>query len=459
VRPAVDGAAWTAVATHLSKQRKKKYHQVVTALAAATTSGFKRVLTARLVMSAHTSAFNGLSARLDTLSERELGELQLHIISAYVVGQSEVGDIAVPGPRAVEPMAIVAPERPGMMRYLTSAEAGEEVLQWITAVALGSTDCTIVFATFTLAVSALGDPSKPLSVILNYIWIILSAFGSTRKKEVRESVYTAIRAHITKFYQSPPGTTAPPPQPEDVEWALCILYLTLSKDLRVFEPDNMECRLPARIANLELVAEAAVNLRPAVPYSHFQHSFVLLDTHEMIPVSQRDQQLSRAYNAAVHLLATATDADDAMYMSIGHSCMAYWKLTSSHPPPYTLGEIQRHLADAASENTRARVYADKQELHRGTAMSQDIVGALNAAISAGFPQGDVPIWEAFLLSDHESTSGHSGRRDVSVENKYSCVTCNRVITRKLRCSRCKKVAYCSEACQKRHWKVHKKDCK
>lgn len=42
----------------------------------------------------------------------------------------------------------------------------------------------------------------------------------------------------------------------------------------------------------------------------------------------------------------------------------------------------------------------------------------------------------------------------------SCAFCHSVPAGKLKnCSRCKKVGYCNEACQGRHWKQHKKVCK
>ena len=40
-----------------------------------------------------------------------------------------------------------------------------------------------------------------------------------------------------------------------------------------------------------------------------------------------------------------------------------------------------------------------------------------------------------------------------------CVNCGGVFEKTQQCSRCKQVRYCSEKCQRSHWKsVHKKEC-
>lgn len=43
-------------------------------------------------------------------------------------------------------------------------------------------------------------------------------------------------------------------------------------------------------------------------------------------------------------------------------------------------------------------------------------------------------------------------------NRKHCKQCDKLADTKA-CSRCKSVQYCSRECQKKHWKVHKPDCK
>jgi len=46
--------------------------------------------------------------------------------------------------------------------------------------------------------------------------------------------------------------------------------------------------------------------------------------------------------------------------------------------------------------------------------------------------------------------------DISQNAKVYFCNCGAVANK--RCGKCKKVKYCSEKCQKEHWKVHKQSC-
>lgn len=54
----------------------------------------------------------------------------------------------------------------------------------------------------------------------------------------------------------------------------------------------------------------------------------------------------------------------------------------------------------------------------------------------------------------ESTQSHKP----STSSELECNVCQSTENLKL-CSRCKKVCYCSAACQKKDWSLHKPDCK
>ena len=78
-----------------------------------------------------------------------------------------------------------------------------------------------------------------------------------------------------------------------------------------------------------------------------------------------------------------------------------------------------------------------------------------------------PVWdEAMLrtsfqsmLSTYKDTSAREG--PASEDLPRTCGKCHRrgEIAELRRCSGCKRISYCSEACQKEHWKEHKPRCK
>jgi hypothetical protein len=65
--------------------------------------------------------------------------------------------------------------------------------------------------------------------------------------------------------------------------------------------------------------------------------------------------------------------------------------------------------------------------------------------------GRTPI-EKFSIYDSESSSSSS------IEYSPTCSTCLKKGILK-RCSKCKKVFYCSKECQKKDWNFHKTICK
>ena len=65
-----------------------------------------------------------------------------------------------------------------------------------------------------------------------------------------------------------------------------------------------------------------------------------------------------------------------------------------------------------------------------------------------------------IVEENEKKYGKGWRLSVFVpfqKEEKKCPTCNQLAT--LRCSRCKIQCYCSQECQKLHWKKHKKVCK
>ena len=66
-----------------------------------------------------------------------------------------------------------------------------------------------------------------------------------------------------------------------------------------------------------------------------------------------------------------------------------------------------------------------------------------------------PIFNIDATNDDDNDGGSRGNASDGV-----CENCHqeREVSELQRCSRCKKVTYCSEKCQKAHWKLHKPSC-
>ena len=64
-----------------------------------------------------------------------------------------------------------------------------------------------------------------------------------------------------------------------------------------------------------------------------------------------------------------------------------------------------------------------------------------------------------MLENHGHIDEDKGKKLCSkITRKYGfCAQCPKFGD--LRCAKCKQVHYCSKACQKAHWKTHKKECK
>ena len=81
--------------------------------------------------------------------------------------------------------------------------------------------------------------------------------------------------------------------------------------------------------------------------------------------------------------------------------------------------------------------------------------------------------EKVQLSDSESLSGSDEKAlkkvtkttedkevtETTKESKRHCTNCGIKVSDMKRCADCGKVKYCSRECQKKHWKIHKADCK
>ena len=59
----------------------------------------------------------------------------------------------------------------------------------------------------------------------------------------------------------------------------------------------------------------------------------------------------------------------------------------------------------------------------------------------------------------DGDSWHPRQRSSVLMSENTCIFCSKQSLALLQCSGCGNVHYCDKACQKSHWKLHKKDCK
>jgi hypothetical protein len=109
------------------------------------------------------------------------------------------------------------------------------------------------------------------------------------------------------------------------------------------------------------------------------------------------------------------------------------------------GEIQEAIA-TQMEQARAQD-ADLQSLTQAYARKHP--GATNMEMGGKETQ---ELYDQFVAKPPSS-------KEDQAADPYTCSYCRKNSTKQLpACARCKKQAYCSKACQKTHWKSHKKEC-
>ena len=65
-----------------------------------------------------------------------------------------------------------------------------------------------------------------------------------------------------------------------------------------------------------------------------------------------------------------------------------------------------------------------------------------------------------VINESKKIEIDTGCNEMSENNKKICLNCNHTIYKKIKmCSHCKMAIYCNKKCQKRHWLIHKLDCK
>ena len=63
------------------------------------------------------------------------------------------------------------------------------------------------------------------------------------------------------------------------------------------------------------------------------------------------------------------------------------------------------------------------------------------------------------MNDVQTTKKNIGEKGKAAPPEtHRCFHCGTETTKMMRCSQCHRAWYCGKACQKKHWKLHKRAC-
>ena len=135
---------------------------------------------------------------------------------------------------------------------------------------------------------------------------------------------------------------------------------------------------------------------------------------------------------------------DARSMTIWTDCIDFYERTSALYPRRPNRELEISLMSAAVAEI------DKLESHLGAEwLPLDIRFFRDKFIHHQRSRGSTTIYH----------NCPQPPQPITVTVFHPCARCGKCATGNKRCSRCKKVYYCSKSCQRLHWKSgHKQDC-
>jgi hypothetical protein len=247
---------------------------------------------------------------------------------------------------------------------------------------------------------------------------------------------------------------------EDLLWCFCILHLRIGSDVRRYKglsvynhifPDPFDLTM-----NEELViCQLAMELRSDSPVSFLSAYRMVMDTKGIVPQPLRFEWMKFAYEYAVRGLNASDRWGDPFFQYTFHSIVAYWLPTTTHAPsPYSLDGIDSRLKIANEFKREGKEYVPGYMLWMGQQHEFSVQNVLNPFRTTDKDtELTVPLIDSFTYKP-VGMNGTSGGPENS-----ACARCSKPVQRRLQCSRCGKVHYCSKSCQVAHWKgSHNKVC-
>ena len=253
---------------------------------------------------------------------------------------------------------------------------------------------------------------------------------------------------------------------EDFFWCFCILLLRVGSDIRRYKGVHAYNRLfpaPFDVTMNEelLVCQLAMDLRSDSPISYLSSYRMVMDTRRIVPQPMRIDWMRFAYDFAVRGLNASNRWGDPFFQYTFHSIVAYWLPTTTHAPrPYSLEEIDSRIKTANGFKIEGKEYIPEYMLWIGQHHELSVQNALKPfrGMDKSTKFTD-PLIDAFTYKPLGIKNGTLKNGTITRHLNNGCAHCSKAVERRLQCSRCGKVIYCSKLCQVAHWKgPHSKEC-
>jgi hypothetical protein len=161
-------------------------------------------------------------------------------------------------------------------------------------------------------------------------------------------------------------------------------------------------------------------------------------------------------------------AEEKIMLQRGIAFMMQQPPSTRHSMRDNLEYQNKELARVEKELKKLKAEGKSGEIKEAIAAQVEVARAQDADLQSltqayakkhpGATSFEVGGKETQELYDQFVAKPPSSKED-QTSDPYTCSYCRKNHTKELpSCSRCKKQAYCSRACQKTHWKSHKKEC-
>lgn len=252
-------------------------------------------------------------------------------------------------------------------------------------------------------------------------------------------------------------------------WCLCHMCLTIGFVVRekLIPESEFERLLPNPFGNTTdeqfKIGTYLIDSRPENPTSYLKVYDMIMDTITFRPPDIRGVWLENAYHIMRLGKDVATAVGDPFACHHFQTLFVLWMPTLCMPleDTVTVSEAMRMLAVAKQQKMECAPYLPECMFLRSKASKNAFLAFVK---SFQLPDDDrmikFPTFEYFVYRFHSVDCNYylPGGKFDQLKTAFKCAHCSRLLVKRYVCSRCKKVDYCSKACQKEHWKAHRCFC-